>query len=298
MKPRHKGIVCIIASAFCFALMNMFVRLAGDVPSIQKSFFRNIVAFIFAAIILMKDYKPGQNFTGISKKSWPYLLMRSIFGTLGILCNFYAVDHLNLSDASMLNKMSPFFAIIFSLFILKERLNLIQIISVIGAFIGSLFIIKPSVTNLDLIPALIGLTGGMGAGIAYAMVRKMGTQGVRGAFIVFFFSGFSCLVTLPYLLFQYHPMAFWQIGYLLLAGLAATGGQFGITAAYCYAPAREISVYDYSQIIFAAVLGFFVFGQVPDGWSFLGYIIIIGMAVLMFVYHNLYFDRAEPEKHD
>ncbi|MCD7773793.1 MAG: EamA family transporter, partial [Ruminococcus sp.] len=61
---------------------------------------------------------------------------------------------------------------------------------------------------------------------------------------------------------------------------------FSITAAYYYAPAREISVYDYSQIIFAALLGFILFGQVPDGLSVLGYVIIIGVAIVMFWYNN------------
>lgn len=282
MKEKYKGVVYIVASAFCFALMNMFVRLAGDVPSIQKSFFRNIVALMFAAVILLKDRKH----LGITKKSWPYLLLRSFFGTVGILCNFYAVDHLLLSDASMLNKMSPFFAIIFSYLILKEKLNFVQVLSVAGAFIGSLFIIKPSFSNMDLVPSLVGLMGGLGAGFAYAMVRKLGSQGVKGAFIVFFFSGFSCIVTLPYLLLDYHPMSLQQLVFLLLAGLSATGGQFGITAAYCHAPAREISIYDYSQIIFAALLGLIVFGQLPDVWSILGYVMIISMAVFMFVYNN------------
>ena len=73
---------------------------------------------------------------------------------------------------------------------------------------------------------------------------------------------------------------------LLLAGLSAAGGQFSITAAYCYAPAREISVYDYSQIIFSAVLGFVVFGQLPDALSWLGYGIICLMAVVMFLYNK------------
>ena len=77
-----------------------------------------------------------------------------------------------------------------------------------------------------------------------------------------------------------------QLVILLLAGLAAAGGQFSITAAYCYAPAKEISIYDYSQIIFAAGLGFLVFGQIPDALSWLGYFIICGMAVLMFFYNN------------
>ena len=79
-----------------------------------------------------------------------------------------------------------------------------------------------------------------------------------------FFSGFSCIVTLPYLLFNYHPMTGTQMLALLGAGLAAAGGQFGITAAYYHAPAKEISIYDYSQIIFSTILGYFLFGQVPD----------------------------------
>ncbi|MDD7770911.1 DMT family transporter, partial [Suipraeoptans intestinalis] len=100
--------------------------------------------------------------------------------------------------------------------------------------------------------------------------------------IVFFFSVFSCVVTLPFFLFQFHPMSARQVGILLLAGMAAAGGQFSITAAYCHAPAREISIYDYSQIIFAALLGFFVFGQVPDLLSFAGYGVICAAAAGMF----------------
>ena len=61
-------------------------------------------------------------------------------GTMGILGNFYAVDHLNIADASMLNKLSPFFAVIFSIFILKEKPKVFQVLGVIIAFTGSLFI--------------------------------------------------------------------------------------------------------------------------------------------------------------
>ena len=77
-----------------------------------------------------------------------------------------------------------------------------------------------------------------------------------------------------------------QLVYLLLAGLAAAGGQFGITAAYFHAPAKDISVYDYSQVIFAAILGFFLFEQVPDAFSFFGYVLICSMAVFMFLYNK------------
>ena len=78
-------------------------------------------------------------------------------------------------------------------------------------------------------------------------------------------------------------MSLLQVVTLLGAGLAAAGGQFSITAAYFYAPAREISVFDYSQIIFAAALGFFLFGQVPDGWSVIGYVMICSMGIWMFL---------------
>ncbi|MCC8192819.1 MAG: DMT family transporter [Ruminococcus sp.] len=282
MNQKYKGVICIILSAFCFAFMNAFVRLAGDLPSIQKSFFRNLVAFFFALIILLRSKEK----ITLSKESVPFLLLRSIFGTLGILCNFYAVDHLVLSDASILNKMSPFFTILFSFIFLKERLTAFQTTAVVVAFVGSLFIIKPTLSNMDLLPSVLGLLGGIAAGAAYTMVRKLGTQGVKGPFVVFFFSGFSCLVTLPFLIIGFEPMTWFQLLTLLGAGLAAAGGQFSITAAYYYAPAREISVYDYSQIIFAALLGFILFGQVPDGFSVLGYVIIIGVAIVMFWYNN------------
>lgn len=282
MTQKYKGVIYIIISAFCFALMNMFVHLSGDLPSVQKSFFRNLVAFFFAVIIMARK---RIWFSG-KKENIPLLLCRSVFGTVGILCNYYAVDHLVLADASMLNKMSPFFAVIFSYLILKEKVKPLQALAVGGAFVGSLFIVKPTVVGMELFPALIGLMGGLGAGIAYTYVRYLGERGEKGPFIVCFFSGFSCLVTLPFLIFDYHYMSLAQVGILLLAGLSAAGGQFSITAAYCYAPAREISVYDYSQIIFSALLGFFIFGQIPDILSWLGYVIICSMAVMMFLYNH------------
>ena len=282
MKDKYKGIFLIILSAFCFALMNTFVRLAGDLPSIQKSFFRNFIAAIFAAVMIVRS---GTSFIW-NKGNLPDLLVRAIAGTVGILCNFYAVDHLVLSDASMLNKMSPFFVIIFSIFILRERVTVIQILCVAGAFLGSLLVIKPTFSNTDLLASSLGFLGGLGAGLAYTFVRKLGTKGENGNRIVFFFSAFSCLVTLPFLVFDYHAMSVTQIVILLLAGLSAAGGQFSITAAYTYAPGREISVYDYSQIIFSALLGFVFFSQVPDICSIAGYCIICLMAVLMFFYNN------------
>lgn len=282
MNKKYLGVLYIIISAFCFALMSTFVRLSGELPTLQKSFFRNFVAVIFAFAMLKKEHIPLR----WKKGNLKFHILRASAGTLGILCNFYAVDHLLLSDASMLNKMSPFFAIIFSLIFLKEKVTLFQSAAVAAAFIGSLFIIKPSFSGMEFFPGLMGFAGGMSAGAAYTAVRYLGSRGEKGAFIVFFFSAFSCIVTLPYLIFNFQPMTLKQTAYLICAGLSAAGGQFSITAAYCHAPAKEISVYDYSQIIFTAAIGFVIFGQIPDIYSVIGYVVIIASAVLMFLYNN------------
>ena len=279
MNKKTKAVFFIISSAFFFALMNVFVRLSGDLPSIQKSFFRNFIALIIAAAILFKGnigFKP-------QLKNIKLLIIRSATGTIGILGNFYAVDHLKLADASMLQKLSPFLAIIFSFFFLKEKVKLYQIICIIGAFIGSLFVIKPGGDNIDLIPAIVGVIGAMGAGSAYTAVRALSNRGEKGPIIVFFFSAFSCIVTLPYILFNYVSMSMEQVLMLLGAGVAAAGGQFSVTAAYSNAPAKEISVYDYSQVIFAAFFGFVFLEQIPDVYSIIGYVVICTFSVIMFL---------------
>ncbi|MCD7741354.1 MAG: DMT family transporter [Ruminococcus sp.] len=280
---RVYGAICIIISAFCFAWMSTFVRLAGDLPSTQKAFFRNFVALIFALVLLKREHI---SFKCHDKKNLPVLFIRSICGALGVLGNFYAVDHLVLSDASMLNKMSPFFAVLFSFLFLKERLTLFQGMTVLIAFIGSLFVIKPSFSGLSSFPAFAGLFGGIMAGAAYTAVRYAGNHGEKGTYIVAFFSGFSTLFFLPFLIFDYHPMTLTQLLCLLGAGLAAAGGQFSITAAYTFAPAKEISVYDYSQIIFTALIGLLLFGDHPDIFSFIGYIVIVSAAIMSFLYNK------------
>ena len=280
MKQKNLGILYIMCAAFCFALMNLFVRLSGDLPVMQKSLFRNLVAAGIAFAMIVKEREKIQFRTeqASAAKNLGFLLIRAGAGTIGILCNFYAVGTLNIADASMLNKLSPFFAIVFSIFVLKEKPKRKEWLAVIVAFLGALFVVKPSF-HMESIPALIGLCGGLFAGLAYTFVRKLGQNGVKGNLIVLFFSTFSCLVVLPGVILQYKPMTGQQLLFLLLAGLAAAGGQFSITAAYTKAPAKEISVFDYTQVIFAALLSLVVLGEWPDVYSFIGYAIIIGTAV-------------------
>lgn len=275
LNNKTKGIFFIIASAFFFSLMSLFVRMAGDLPTMEKAFFRNAIAAVFAIVILSRTPEKFH----IRRESWPDLIKRSVYGTMGVILNFWAIDHIAIADASVLNKMSPFFAIIMSVIILKEKVTGKDWMIVVVAFLGAVLVIKPT-AGIASIPAFAGLLSGFGAGAAYTYVRKLGLSGERGPVIIMVFSLFSCIVCLPFMLFDFHPMTMTQLLILLGAGMAAMGGQLTITAAYTYAPAREISVYDYTNILFTAAWGFIAFGELPDAVSVCGYVIIIAMAIL------------------
>lgn len=279
INDKYKGIFYIILAAFGFAFMNLFVKLAGDLPAIEKSFFRNLVAIFFAFVVMKKEKLSF----AIPKGTGKYIFFRSLFGTIGIFANFYAIGKLYIADASMLNKLSPFFAILFSYFLLKEKIRPYQLICTVIAFAGAMFILRPGFDSVATFPAVIGLIGGMGAGLAYTNVRLASKHGAPGPLIVFCFSVFSCVSAIPFIIFDHKPLAWWQLASLLMAGLSATLGQFSITAAYTYAPASELSVYDYTQIIFAALLGMIFLGEVPDIISILGYVIICGAGIAMFL---------------
>lgn len=278
-KEKIQGILYIILAGFFFSLMTFFVKCSGNLPTMQKAFFRNAVAMIVSIVLLARSEEGFY----IKKSSWPCLFLRSLCGTAGLILNFYAIDRLGLADSNILNKLSPFFAIVMSVFLLKEKANKVEWLSVAIAFIGAIFVIKPSF-QITSVYGLIGLLGGLGAGVAYTFVRKLGKQGERGPVIVMCFSTFSCLVTVPFLIMNYVPMSSEQWIFLLLAGAAATGGQLSITKAYTKAPAKEISVFDYSQIVFAALLGFLFLHEIPDCYSIIGYVIIIGIAVFKWWY--------------
>ena len=278
---KSKGILCILFAAFGFSLMSFFVRISGDIPTMEKAFFRNAVAIIASLILLIRS---GEKIR-IKKGCMGDILLRCVFGTSGLIANFYAIDKLNIADANMLNKLSPFFAILISIPILKEKPKKIDILAVLVAFLGAMLIIRPSGSNMQLVHALIGLYGGFGAGAAYVFVRKLGNKGERTPIIVLCFSIFSTVVTIPFIAVNYLPLKPMQLLCLVMAGLSATIGQFGITSAYKYAPAKEISVFDYTQVIFAAILGMLFLGELPQAMSFIGYVIIIGVAVLRWRYN-------------
>ena len=274
-----KGIFCIIIAGFGFALMSLFVKLSGDLPSMQKGFFRNIIAVFISSIPLIKHWRViniPRNNTG-----WLVLISRSVFGTIGLVLNFYAISHISLADSSIIQKLSPFIIIILSYIFFKEEMTRFQVFSIIIAFIGITLIIKPSGNNIISMGALAALLGALCAGIAYTCVRYLGTHNISGEFIIFFFSSLSSLMLLPYLILDYRTMTYYQLSMLLLAGISATIGQYGVTFAYKFAAAKNISVFDYSQVLFSGIFGYMFFEEFPDFQSLIGYIIVISVGIVL-----------------
>ena len=282
---RGKGIACIIASAFGFALMALFVRLCddygGEITCFQKSFFRNVLAFVIALVVFCRDKRRGlsdgelQTTMVPSGKAWVLLVLRAVFGTVGIFANFYALSKIPIGEGMTLNKTAPFFTVLFSWILLGERVSWRQFGHLLLAFIGAALVMKPGFRGGGTFAAAMALTGGLGAGLAYVCVHQLGRMKVNGAFIVLFFSAFSCLASLPFTAVDFRPMTFAQVLILVGAGAGAALGQFGVTAAYRYAEPRSIAVYDYTNVVFTALFGFAFFSQVPDALSVVGFAVIL-----------------------
>ena len=283
MSDRAKGILCIIASAFGFALMAMFVRLCddygGEISSFQKSFFRNAIALVIASAVFFRG-RGAERSLPADAKSWGMLLGRSAFGLVGIFANFYALSKIPIGEAMTLNKTAPFFTVFFSWLLMGEKASRRQMLYLVLAFTGALLVMKPGFRGEATFASVCALTGGLGAGLAYVCVHALGRRKVDGAFIVLFFSAFSCLGSLPFVVFSYSPMTLTQVAILLGAGAGAAIGQFGVTAAYRYAEPRSIALYDYTNIVFTAMFGFAFVSQVPDFASVAGFLVILLAAAL------------------
>lgn len=275
-----KGTILLIISALGYAGMSTFIKLSGDIPVIQKVFFRNLPCLFLAIFLLAKNKESVLGHRGNRK----ILLLRGCIGTLGALANFYAVDKLMLPNATMLNQLGPFFIIIFSFLFLKEKIKRFQIGALAIAFIGVVIILGPGST-MPIFPAFMAILGAISIGIAFTCIRYLGGKESPQT-IVFWFAIVSISIGVIYMIFDYTPMTTMQTIYLLCAGICTIFGQFGTTLAYKYAAAKDISIFGYSQVIFATIFSVLIFSQIPGENSMIGYIIVIAAAGVSYFYNK------------
>jgi drug/metabolite transporter (DMT)-like permease len=281
MTNKTKSVVFMLISAFAFAVTQAFVKLAGDLPSYEKVFFRNIISLLIAAFIC---YKNGSILLG-KKESMKFLISRSLLGAIGMVLYFYSISHLILADAAILNKLSPFFVTIFAVIFLKERISKIQVPSMIIIFLAALLIVKPRF-ELSILPALAGFSSAIFAGAAYTLVRVLGKK-ERPETIIFVFSLITTLLMfLMMILGTFTIPSPKQLFFLLSTGVTAAVGQFGLTHAYRLAPANEVAIYNYTSIVFAGILGFIFWRELPDILSLIGSITIVFVSIYLYFYNK------------
>lgn len=279
MSNKTKAVFCMLISALGFTFMSVTVKYVTGIPLFEKVFFRNLISLGVAFFMLKKSSAPMFG----RRENQLALLARSSFGLAGVVLNFYAIANLTLADSSMLGKLSPIFVTIMACIFLKEKIDSKQILSIIVTFLGALLVIKPEF-SFEMLPSLAGILSAAASGVAYTLLRYLKDKESPDT-IIFYFSLISVVFTAPFALAEYVQPTFIQLGLLLATGVFASVGQFGITYAYKFAKATEVSIYNYSAIVFGIILGFIFFGEIPDTLSLIGGGIIIAVAFYIFK-HN------------
>jgi len=283
MDKKYLAIVYMLISSFCFAVMSVAVKMADGIPVYEKVFFRNFFSVFLAYYIVKKNKAPlfGQ------AKSFPYLLGRSIFGVLGVIAMFYALERIDIATASTIQKLSQFWVLIFAGIFLKEKIKPKQFIYIIVALSGVVIASKPSTPSV-LIPTMVCFSSSIFAGLAYTFVSKL-REYEHPSTIVFIFSLFSTVVMIIPTAMNFYVFDGKEFLLLLVMGISAMGGQIFLTNSYHYAKASDVSIYAYTNVLFSAILAGIIWGVIPDFMSIIGIIVIILASFMNF------YDVKKPE---
>ena len=276
MSSRQKAIWLMVISTLSFSVMQLFVKLtSGRIPTMEQVFARNLVTLFVGAYLLLRNRTPAFG----HRENRLALFARSLFGFLGVVGYFYATRHMNVADASLLHRSSPFFVILFSALFLKNRLKWVQLGALLLAFAGSVLVINPSF-NVDVLPALIGLGSAAAAAGAYTVINHLKGRESNET-IIFCFSLLSCVCSLFFVRDYVMPTG---RELLLLLGIGAFAGigQIALTQAYKMAEPGSVSIINYSGILFSAVFGFLFLSEVLELRSILGIAAIFAAALLLY----------------
>ncbi len=247
MNKKYKGIILILLAALFFSLMATTVKSVNEFPLIQKVFFRNFIGVLILSGFVLRDKK-------ILKVNNKLLLTgRCAFGLTGVFLYYWSLSLLNLSEAVVINKLSPFFVIVLGGLILKEKIKPAQFLAVFIALAGIVVLLRPQM-NIDMFPAIIGLTGALAAAGAYTIIREL-RHSDSPMTIVFYFCLSSTVITLPFLIGQFVMPNMMELVQLTMIGVFALIAQLLMTNAYHFAPASQLSIYTYMNIIFSTLWG-------------------------------------------
>lgn len=269
----------MLIASFCFALVPIIIKSLKDIPLMEVVFFRNFVSMLIIPLILFWRKIP------IYGNNKNLLLLRGLLGYLGIVGMYYAYTKMPIVDAVAIHRLSPFFVMILSVLLLKEKITSKQVHIIFLAFFGALIVIKPGF-RVDILPAIIALAASICVSMSHVILRQLR---LTDSFLVIinYFAYISGFLSIFFLILQGNFIfpKYYDLTKLLLIGIISIAAQIGVTLAYNYAPASKISVYLYTQILFAAILEFLFLGVLSDFLTLLGASIIVLAGIINFFYN-------------
>ena len=259
-----RGAFYMVAAALLFVGVGVCVRiLSASLPNEMVVFFRS-----FFGLVALLPLVWHRGLANLKTRNFRGHLVRGIAGVAAMYCYFYAVAYLPLAEAVLLNYTTPLFVPFIAALWLHERVPP-KLWAAIGAgFLGILFILRPG-QDLFAPVALIGLASGVLAAFAMTGVRRL-THTEPVFRIVFYFSLVSTVIAaapLP-VRWQTPDASLWLL--LIVMGVMASFGQLLLTRAYACAPAAQVGPFSYAAVVFAAVVGWILWGEVLDVFSFIG----------------------------
>lgn len=276
LSSNQKGVLLALVSTGLFALVAALAKIAvTEFHVLQILLFRQFVVFASCLPQLKQDF-PKVLYT-----QYPKLHAARLMGAFTALsCGIWAVSVLPLTTATTLGFAQVFFVTLLAFLVLKENLNRRRIIAVIFGFIGILVVMRPDVNGFFDINALIPLLGATGAAVAVISVRKL-SQTERTATLLIYQAVFVGLLAAIPLIWYWQTPSLKEALFLLLMGVIATAGQWIGVKSLRAGEASVVGNIQYIGLIYAAVLGFFIFGEIPDGFTLIGAVLIIGSSLYM-----------------
>lgn len=281
MDKKKQGIALMLLSALSLSSMQVVVKLSsGTVPLMEQIFVRNVINFLIVFFLA----KRGNVSLRTEKKYRGWLFIRSFFGFLGMVFLIYASRNASQADVTVLHKMSPFLITILASVFLKEKLSRIQVPALIVAFTGAFVIANPQF-NSNVFPTFVAFLAAVASSISYTFLSYFKDK-VNGLTVTLNFCLVSILGTLPFVVGNFVVPTGWDFVMLILIGIFGSMSQLALTYAYRFAPASEVSIYNYAGILFSMILGYFVLSEEITLRSVIGGGIVILASLIVYLYNN------------
>ena len=281
-----KGILLKVISVGFFVLMAALIKESSKmVPAGEAVFFRSFFAL---PIIFGWLWLSGHMASGLKVVSFFDHFWRGLVGTLAMAFMFLGLGLLPLPEVTAISYSAPILTVVFAAAMLREKVRLIRFTAVFMGFIGVLIILYPRLSVISLEQkfsfeargALYVLLGATFMALAHIFIRKL-TKTETASAIVFYFTISSCFWSALTVPFGWVIPNMFTFGILLLAGLLGGFGQIFLTTAYKYSEASIVAPFEYISILFAIVLGYFVFGELPTLTVLVGSLVVISAGILI-----------------